>query len=79
MPRKINLNILYQAAHLDFLGVQKSKIASDLNVSLGTLTNWAKRQEWIEFQNELAEKRREQLLNALDATPHMEEYARFSA
>ena len=70
MPRKINLNRLYQAAHLDFMGVPKSKIASDLDVSLGTLTNWTKRQEWIDLQNELAEKRREQLLNEFDAAPH---------
>lgn len=63
MSRSINLNKLYKAAHLDFKGVQRSQIASDLDVSTGTLTNWARRQEWIELQKDLAEKQREQILN----------------
>lgn len=53
------------------MGVQKSKIASDLGVCLGTLTNWAKRQEWIDLQNELTEKRREQLLNNVDTNQNL--------
>ncbi len=70
MNRSINLNRLYKTAHLDFLGVQSSKITTDLDVCLGTLTNWSKRPEWMDLQRDLAEKQREQILSVVDAVPH---------
>ena len=70
ISRSINLNRLYKAAHLDFLGVQRSKIATDLDVCLGILRNWSKRPERIDLQRDLAEKQREQILSDVDAVPH---------
>ena len=43
------------------------------DVCPSTLTNWSKRQEWIELQNELVEKRREQILNEVDVALHLAE------
>ena len=64
MARKVNINKLYTAAHLDFMGVPRAEIKKKVNVCLQTLTNWSKRQEWIDLQKELIEKRKAELLNA---------------
>ncbi len=39
---------------------------AELGVSAGTLTNWSKRKEWIDLQNEFQEKLREQMLTEIE-------------
>ena len=67
MGRKVNFDAMYTAAVLIYKGTPREVVATELGVCPGTITNWSKRQEWIEFQDELREKHRQQLLTSIDA------------
>ena len=63
--RTINAAAFYDACLLAFQGVRYSEIGKRLNVTPTTISNWAQRDAWKAFQEEMHTLKRQQVLDAV--------------
>ena len=68
MPRKIGAKQILMACQMSFEGKSNSEIAAQFDVKDVTISNWRKLEIWQEFEAELVDAYKQQLLTEF-ATP----------
>ena len=69
MPKRVSTKQLLIACQMSFEGKSNREIASELGFSEATVSNWRKLEIWKEFEAELIDAYKQQVLSLDSATP----------
>ena len=69
MPKRVSTKQLLIACQMSFEGKSNREIASELGFTETTVSNWRKLKIWQEFEAELIDAYKQQVLNLESATP----------
>ena len=69
MPKRVSLKQILMACQLSFKGTSNGEIATILNVTEATVSNWRKLEIWQNFEAELIDAYKQQVLKSELATP----------
>ena len=72
MPKRISQKQILMACQLSFKGTTNGEIATILDVNETTVSNWRKLEMWQEFEAELIDAYKQQVLKSEFATPSVE-------
>jgi 2'-5' RNA ligase len=67
MSKELNLNALYRACRMAFQGASFTEIGTEFEAHLETIRNWARREEWQTFTEELIAAAKARELEAFSA------------
>ncbi|MCG9134129.1 hypothetical protein J5I95_20910 [Candidatus Poribacteria bacterium] len=69
MPKRVSQKQILMACQMSFKGVRNGEIATLLDVTEATVSNWRKLEIWQEFEAELIQAYKQQVLESDLATP----------
>ena len=69
MPRKVSTKQLLIACQMSFEGKSNREIAETLGFTVATVSNWRKLELWKEFEAELIDAYKQQVLSFENVTP----------
>jgi uncharacterized protein YjcR len=69
MPKRVSTKQLLIACHMSFDGKGNREIADELGFTETTVSNWRKLEIWQEFEAELIDAYKQQVLSLESVTP----------
>ena len=69
MPKRVSTKYVLAACQMSFDGKSNREIADTLGFTETTVSNWRKLEIWQEFEAELIDAYKQQILNLENATP----------
>ena len=69
MPKRVSQKQILNACRMSFEGISNQEIAVMFDVTEATVSNWRKLQIWQEFEAELVDAYKQQVLASEFATP----------
>ena len=69
MPKHCSQKQILLACQMSFEGVGNKEIAAALKVTEATVSNWRKKDIWQDFEGELVDAYKQQLLTSAPAIP----------
>ena len=72
MPKRISQKQILTACQLSFKGIKQSEIATLLDVTEATVSNWRKLEIWQDFEAELIDAYKQQVLKSELVAPSVE-------